>query len=143
MLYNLANPLQAESFKLRCKRLIEAKCAVELKSKKVRTLASNRYLHVTISYVAGFLGETTDYVKRNYFKLCANRDLFLRTRHDNIVGREVQYLRSSSQLTTEEMSIAIDRWRDFSAQTIGLYIPSPEERELVFQMEIEVGRANE
>ena len=67
--------------------------------------------------------------------------MFVRTKTDFFTGEQRKVMRSSSDLTTEEMTIAIERFRNWSADKAGIYIPSPEEHRLVQQMEIEVQRA--
>jgi len=56
---------------------------------------------------------------------------------------EVTRLRSSRELSTDELTLTLERFRNWSARVAGVYIPSPDEHELVERMEVEVGRARE
>lgn len=138
MQYNLNNPLDRERFKLRCNALYKKESVVELVEKTFRTPNQNRYLHLIIGVVAMDTGVGLEYAKREYFKKLCNHDLFCVTRMDKFSG-EVEIIRSSTELTKEEMSIAIDRFKRWGAEQ-GIYIPSPGDEELLKQIEIEMGR---
>ncbi len=142
-LYDLSNPLDAENFKLRCNSLYKKGCIAELTEKKPqRTIKQNRYLHVILSYFGLRTGNTLDYVKRQYFKVHCNPELFIIEREDALLGK-VKKLRSSAELTTEEMTLAIERFRNWAALEAEIYIPTPEDHERIQLMEIEVGRAKQ
>lgn len=142
-LYDLSNPLQAESFRLRSTALLKKQCVVELTEKKPpRTSQQNRYLHAALGYFGALTGNTLDYVKRYYFKAHCNPELFIIEKEDVLLGK-VRTLRSSADLTTDEMTLAIDRFRNWAAQEAEIYIPSPEEHRLVQMMEIEADRARQ
>lgn len=139
MLYDLNNPLQRESFKVKSEALVKKGGIVELTEKKQRrTNQQNAYLHTILSYFAGEIGETMEYVKRHYFKVLCNKDLFVLDVEDKYLGK-IKVLRSSADLDTGEMTTAIERFRNWAA-TEGVYIPSPDEQNLVQLMEIEVSR---
>lgn len=48
-------------------------------------------------------------------------------------------LRSSKDLTKEEMSTAIDRFKRWASEQ-GIYIPEPEDTERLREIEVEMGR---
>ena len=81
-------------------------------------------------------------MKREYFKKLVNSATFIREREDKFLGK-IKYLRSSADLTTEEMSISIDRFRDWASQSAGIYLPNPDEDRLISLMEIEIERNKE
>lgn len=138
--YDLSNPLQAEQFKLRANRLFSQKTVVELSEKKPgRTIRQNKYLHLILAYFASECGCTAQWVKREYFKKLVNPETFIRESEDRFMGR-VKYLRSSAELTTEEMTLAIERFRNWASQEAGIYIPSSDEPRLIRAMEVEVER---
>lgn len=139
MLYDLSNPLQNESFKVKAEALAKKGGIVELTEKKQqRSLAQNRYLHLILAYFALEIGESPEYVKRHYFKVLCNKDMFVREVDDKFLGK-IKVLRSSSDLDTGEMTTAIERYRNWTASE-GVYIPSSDEQNLVQQMEIEISR---
>lgn len=139
MLYDLSNPLQNESFGVKAEALRKKGCIVELTEKKPqRTANQNRYLHSILAYFGLEVGETAGYVKRYYFKLLCNKDTFVVEKEDKFHGK-IQVLRSSADLDTAEMTVCIERFRNWASGE-GVYIPSPEEHLLVQQMEIEISR---
>lgn len=141
MLYDLQNDLQAENFKKRVNALFKKRCIVELTEKKPqRTLKQNAYLHAALGYFGMQFGYTIEEVKTWYFKDTCNSELFVRYKTDSITGMQRKALRSSAELTSDEMTVAIERFRNWAADVAGVYIPSPEEHRLVEQMEIEVMR---
>lgn len=116
MLYDLKNPLQYKSFEARTKKLLsECKDIVELTVRRPgRTLQQNKYLHLLLGYVASITGNTQEYIKTEYFKLHVNPDIFVYHVQDPILGN-VRRLRSTKELDTEQMSLSIERFRNFAA----------------------------
>lgn len=140
MVYDTSNPLDKANFLLRAKKLADKGAIIELTEKKPRrTLPQNSYLHVTIAYFASQYGCTTEWAKQRYFKQLVNPELFVREKDDEFLGR-VKYLRSSADLDVSEMSLAIDRWRNWCSMEASIYIPSADEAILIQQMEAEVNR---
>lgn len=141
MIYDLSNALHLESFKLRCNALVKKRVIVELTERKSRrTSQQNRYLYVIIGLLASELGETTEYVKEQYFKRLCNPEIFIRTKEDQFRGN-IEVVRSTSDLDTAEMSTAIDRFRNWAA-TEGYYLPSPEDDAMLAMAEREIIRNN-
>ena len=142
-LFNLSNPLDNANFLLRAKKLAESGKIVELTEKKPkRSLPANRYLHVILAYFGTQTGNTTEWVKQQYYKKLVNPDLFIREKEDKYLGK-IKVLRSSADLDTAEMSLSIERFRNWAAQEVGIYIPSADEAILIQQMEIEIERNKE
>lgn len=140
MQYDGSNPLQAQQARTKLEKMIKEQKVFELTEKKPkRSLSQNKYLHVILSYFGCQIGETMEYVKRNYYKILCNKDTFVREREDKFLGR-IKYMRSSAELDSAEMSMTIERFRNFASAQCGIYIPSPEEERLIQLMEIEVER---
>ena len=128
---------------LRAKKLAESGKVIELTEKKPRrSLPQNKYLHVILAYFGTQTGNTLEWVKQQYYKKLVNPDLFIREKEDKYLGR-IKVLRSSADLDTAEMSLSIERFRNWAAQETGIYIPSADEAILIQQMEIEIERNKE
>lgn len=141
MIYNLSSPLDKANFLLRAKKLAESGVIVDLTEKKPRrSLPQNKYLHVILAYFGAQTGNTLEWVKQQYYKKLVNPDLFIREKEDKYLGR-IKVLRSSADLDTAEMSLSIERFRNWAAQEAGIYIPSADEAILIQQMEIEIERS--
>ena len=143
MRYDGSNALHAAQARAKLEKLIRDSKVFDLTEKKPhRTLLQNAYLHVLISYFACQTGNTAEWVKREYYKKLVNPSLFIREREDPFMGK-VKYLRSSADLTTEDMSLSIDRFRSWASESAGIYLPSPDEGRLISLMEMEIERNKE
>ena len=138
MIYNLSDPLQKEQFKLRCNKLYSESKTVELTEKVgKRTLKQNSYLHLILSYFALQYGESMEFVKVEFFKKLVNPDTFVLEKEDRILGK-VKFLRSSAKLTQKEMTDCIERFRNWAAKEAYIYLPAPNEHDMVGAMRMEV-----
>ena len=138
-LYNLKNVYDRKKFKEACNQMVLNNEYVELKKKKTqRSLAQNSYLHCLLGYFASEFGYTLEEVKFDIFKKICNRDIFEKKRV-NRRGQQVTYIRSRTELDKDEMTTAIERFRNYSSAQCGLYLPSPHEGEMLFfaQQQIE------
>lgn len=142
MLYDLSNALQAESFKTRCNFLYKKGGIVELNDKANRTKKQNAYLYLLFGYFGVETGNNVETVKNEYFKAAVNPDYFVRQKYDSVLKHDRTYLRSTRDLTVEEMCICIDRFKIWSAKEAGIYLPDAEDKEKVRYMELEVERNN-
>lgn len=138
MQYDLTSDFQRKAFLSRVDNLLEKGCLVELTEKSVRTKGQNNYLHLLLGVVAMETGNNLEYCKECYFKRLCNKDLFVTTKTDKFAG-QVEVIRSSADLTKEEMSMAIDRFQRWGAEN-GIYMPNPGDESLLREIAIEMGR---
>ncbi len=132
MIFNLDNEYDSSRFREYIHKLFAEKATVELKRKHpTRSLSQNNYLHALLGFFACEYGCSADEAKVDFFKRLCNKDLFERTRY-NRAGERITYLRSSAELTTAEMRLAIERFRNWSAEVAGVYLPASEERNFLF-----------
>lgn len=138
MIFNLKNPYEAQQFKDYCNKVYD-ECIkaplgiVEVKKKhRQRSDSQNRYLHVCLGYFASEFGLSLEEVKQDIFKRKLSNDIF-QVERVNKRGQKVKRLRSSSDLDAQEMTTAIERFRNWSSAVAGLYIPSPNETEALFE----------
>lgn len=138
MIYDLSNPYDREKFKRRVNALYQRQNVVELSEHKPRrSTPQNSYLHLLLGMFAMETGNTLEFVKQEYFKRLVNHDLFVERRHDKFAG-EIEALRSSRDLNTEEMTTAIERFRNWSASEADIYLPAPNEQEFLDSIEREM-----
>ena len=138
MVYDLSKELDKKRAAERFQFLLNKGVKIELtERKKKRTIQQNAYLHALIGYFAIETGNTMEWVKQKYFKLLCNKELFVREKEDEFLGH-VKYSRSSADLDTGEMTLAIERFRDWASQEVGIYLPEPHETEMLEQIEIEI-----
>lgn len=139
MLYDTSNTLDKNRAIERFKFLSNKGKIIELKEKrKIRNLSQNSYLHLILSWYALEMGETLEYTKREIFKKEVNPDLFCY----DFINRKTEEIRkelkSTSILDTKEMTIAIERFRNFSSINFGIYLPEPEDLVNIREMERQI-----
>lgn len=143
MLFNLRNAYEHERFKAYVNKLYQERAIVEVKKKHPgRTLRQNSYLHLLLGYFGCEYGCSLEEAKVDFYKRTCNRDLFER-RTVNKRGKEITYLRSSADLSTAEMTLSIERFRDWSASVAGIYLPAAGETEMLIHAQREVERNKE
>ena len=138
MVYDLSSDFQRKSFLSRMDNLMEKGAVVEQTEKTFRSPNQNRYLHLLIGVVAIETGNTMEDAKKWYFKETCNPDLF-HVQHRDKMGNCIDHIRSTAELTKEEMSTAIDRFKRWGAEN-GIYMPNPDDASLLKAIEIEMGR---
>lgn len=142
MIFNLTNPYDRDECKAYITKLFDEKAVVEVKKKHPnRTLSQNRYFYLILGWFSCETGYSIDEVKIDIFKRLCNRDWFVR-KHINKRGQEVEYLRSSADLDTAEMTACIERFMNY-ASAQGIYLPSPDERSFLLYIEQEMERQKE
>lgn len=138
MIYNLTNPYDRQKFREKVNQLFKERAYVELRKKKTqRSLAQNSYLHLLLGYFASEFGFTLDEVKIDFYKRKCNPDIFEVTR-TNKRGQQVKTLRSSSDLDKREMTLSIERFRNWAAAECGLYLPAPNETDALMYAQQQV-----
>ena len=136
MLYNAEKEIDAQRAISRLTELVSKRKRFEIiEKKKIRSLSQNNYLHLILSYFALDYGETLEYIKLEYFKKLVNKDIFEFEFQNRITGEcRIEY-RSTADLKTDELTLAIDRFRNYSSKHAGIYLPEP--KDLAFLQEIQ------
>ncbi len=138
MIYDLSRDLDRSRFEARAAALTRKRAVVDLSERTGRTKAQNRYLHALLGALAMETGVTLQYAKEWYFKRLVNPGIFEVKRNDPYLG-EVTELRSSADLSVEEMARAVDRLKRWAAQE-GIWLPEPGDEERLKEIEIEMAR---
>ena len=116
MIIDSSNQVEVIRAEQRFKWLVEHKKTFELKEKRTkRTYSQNNYLHLLLSYFGLELGYTLAESKQMYKGL--NKDVFIYQKNGQ------QFIRSSADLDTKEMTITIDRFKNFASVEAGVYLP--------------------
>lgn len=134
MKFNLAMPgenIKAFNF---LSELSEKQSVVEVKKISLRrSLSQNNYLHLLIGAFGAHFGYTLDEAKLIYKKI--SRDLYFYNKKGHV------FIRSSADLTKEEMAKTVDAFMKFSANN-GYELPLATNQEWLRQIENEVERSN-
>ena len=86
-------------------------------------------------------GCSEDYAKSEYFKKGVNKDIFEVIKISKKSKREFTDYRSTADLDSAEMTIAIDRFRNWSGQN-DIYLPAPNEREFLAEIQVQIDNSN-
>lgn len=141
MIYNAQKPTDVELANKRFNSLIEGEKRFELTEKKGnKTPKQNRYLHLIIGFFAIESGYTMEYVKREFFKIQCNLEIF-KVVENGIFG-EMEGLRSWAELDTREAALSITRFRNWSNDTAVIYLPEANEMEHLKFIEEQLSKYN-
>lgn len=140
MIFDLSNPIDLQKYITYTKKLIDKKGFVDVLDKQKRSLNQNSYLHVIISHLAIDKGLDVEYVKLHFYKLEANKDLFpvVKESANFLTGEVIKYYRSSRDLTKEEFTLSIERFRNWSNEVAECYLPSSDEHEFLMYIQKEI-----
>lgn len=109
MKYNLNDVEERNKAKEYWDKLWDGRKVVELKEvRKYRTLNQNNYLHLLLGAFGLNFGYTVEESKQIFKRL--SKDIFYYEKSS------VNFLKSTAELDTKEMSTAIDRFMDYSAE---------------------------
>ena len=139
MLYDLSKAVDVERIRTKLEYDTRHGNLVSYERKVIRTKRQNSYLHLLLGAVAVETGNPLEYVKQEYFKALVNPALFVRQKEDAFLHQQRNVLRSSRDLTTEEMNLAIDRFKRWAAEN-GIYLPEPGDEERLREIALEMAR---
>lgn len=124
MKYNLSDEKEKSQALEYFDKLIKNKSIVEIK-KCVgrRTYAQNNYLHLLLSICALEIGETLEFFKEFIWKRHIAKDIFQTIYINPKTNEEREDWRSSGEVDTHEMAIAIDRLLMWAAKEISIELP--------------------
>lgn len=139
MKYDGANPLHVQQARAKFEKLIKEQKVFDLTEKKPqRSLSQNKYLWLLIGYWAtqtGYTKEESEFIYKE-----VNKDIYFVEKE--IAGMKTIYVRHTYELNTKEMSLSVEKWRNWSAmnEVFPVYLPAPNEEYLLQLAQIEVDR---
>ena len=128
MKYNLKKEIDQQNARTYLDKLIETESKVELKKMhRKRGISQNAYLHVLLTLWGNehgyYMNESKDEIKRALGYTYKKEVVSLET--GELVTRE--FFKETSKMDSRELSIFIEKFRDWSSATCGLYLPSVED----------------
>lgn len=128
MIYDVSNILNKKKAIDRFKYFLDKKKTFELTEKRpLRTLSQNNYLHLILSWYALEYGDTVKHTKEELFKKQLSPDIFKTEFVNKKTGEIRDDWKSSANIDTKQMTIAIDRFRNYASKEAGIYLPSPDD----------------
>ena len=139
MIYNPANEIDVQRSVDKLKYFIKKKKVFELKQKQVsKTYPQIKYVHLIMGWFALEYGETMEYVKLNYFKRLVNPEIFEFEFINRKTGEVRIEYKSLADISKEQLTLAINRFRDYASKEGGIYLPEPRDLAILQQIEIEL-----
>lgn len=141
MIYDPNSKLECQQAIEKIKHFIAKGQKFELKAKyPKRSISQNSYLHLILTWFGLETGYTLQEVKQDIFKKEINPKIFYDGEIEKVKGIKVQRWRSSASIDTAEMNLAIDRFRNFSSNELGIYLPEPTDLALLTELEREISK---
>lgn len=142
MIYDPKIELDCKKAIEKLKHFISKGQTFELKAKyPKRSISQNSYLHLILTAFAIETGYTLEEVKQEIFKKHVNSDIFYEGEFEGAIpGVSIQRFRSSANLDTNEMTLAIDRFRNFASLELGIYLPELTDLVILHQIEQEISK---
>lgn len=136
MKYDLKNEQERKDAQDYLSKLLEQKVIVDITRKFTRrTYSQNNYLHLLLSYCALEFGETLEYFKHFVWKQHINKDIFLTQYVNPKTGEVRDDWKSSADLDTKQMTVAIERLLDFAPREMGIQLPSANDVDAMRRLE--------
>jgi hypothetical protein len=123
MKYNPKSDFDRKKAQIYFDKLMSGTTPFEVTSLKNRSSSQNAILHVFLSYLGLELGYPLDYVKLNIWKMQWLRDMFYVEDFNTKTGESFKRVRSSAELTAEEMSHAIEVLIEKASSECGVLFP--------------------
>lgn len=137
MIYNPSNQVDIQKAVEKIKYFIAKEQLFELKAKRViRTVSQNAYLHLLFGWFSLETGYTTDEVKQDIFKKIVNPNTFYEGEFGTLI--KIERWRSTAVLDTVEMTLCIERFRNYASKEAGIYLPEPGDLVMIQQIKIEI-----
>jgi hypothetical protein len=139
MLYNPEKEIDVQRAVEKFKYFVKHNKVFELSAKKVpKTYPQLKYAHLIMGWFAWEYGETLEYIKLEYFKKLVNPQIF----EYEFINRKTAEVRieykSLAGISKEELTLAINRFRDYSSKEAGIYLPEPNDLTLMREIEIQL-----
>lgn len=139
MKFNLANQKDKEDAVNYFNSILDSDCILEInKKRKTRTVSQNAYLHLLLTYVCYQIGESLSYFKQVIWKQIIAPEVFKDEYKNPLTGEVRENWKSSSDLDTKEMTMAINKLKHWSSMELGIYLPDANETDLLIQIEKEI-----
>jgi hypothetical protein len=139
MIYDSNSKLDCERAITVLKGFIAKGKKFELKAKHPkRSISQNNYLHLILTWFGIETGYTLEEVKQEIFKKHVNPNIFYEGEFGELI--KIERWRSTASLDTAEMTLAIDRFRNFSSIECSIYLPEPSDLVSIQELEREISK---
>jgi len=134
MKYNLDKEIDIQRSERRFKALLVKRGIIELKEVKHRSISQWGYLHLILTWFGMETGYTLEEAKLIYKRI--NKEIYTYTKNGDL------FYRSSADLDSADLTKSIDVFRDYSAREANIYLPLPNEHNLLKEIEVQASQTN-
>ena len=139
MIYNPKKEIDVKRAIEKLKHFISKGEPFELKRMRVsKSPNQNKYFHAILSWFAFEYGETTEYVKQEIVKKIVCPEIFKTERINKVTGEYREEWKSFADISKDETTYVINKFRDYSSKTAGIYLPTPEEKAFLQEIEVQL-----
>ena len=121
MYFDLTNDAQRQQFRECVERMLKRGSVVRLTDERPRTLEQNSFYQLLTAYFSSRTGIKAGWVRDRLIKRIVCPDIFIRD------GR----VRSSSELTSDEMRTVISRFQFYASSELGIELPDSDDYRMV------------
>lgn len=139
MIYNPQKEIDIKSAIEKLKYYIQKGRPFELKQMQVKkSINQNSYFHAIVSWFSFEYGEPADYVKQEIIKKIVCPEIFKTESVNKITGEVRADWKSFAVITKDETTYVINKFRDYSSKQAGIYLPTPEEKDFLKEIEVQL-----
>ena len=128
------NDAQRQQFREKVERMLKAGAIVRLTDEKPRTLEQNSYYQLLVAYFSSRTGNSPRWVRDTLVKRKICPDIFI---------TEGGRLRSTADLTSDEMRTVTSRFQFIAATEYGVELPDSDDYRLVISAARQVHQARD
>jgi hypothetical protein len=137
MWYDSKKPIDIQNAKEKFNEMVRQKKVFEIKEQfPLRSIDQNSYLHLILSWFSLETGFTLKETKKDIFKKLINPDLFCKDENGKALPEKEW--KSTAKIDTAEMTLAIERFRNYSSIEGGIYLPDPTEKKLLEEVRLKI-----
>ena len=139
MIYNPKKEIDINRAIEKIKYFIQKGIPFELKRmQEKKSFSQNNYFHLILGWFAFEYGEPAAYVKQEMIKKIICPEIF-KTEFINKITGEVRIdWRSFANISKDETTYVINKFRDYSSKQAGIYLPIPEEKDFLKEIEVQL-----
>lgn len=137
MIYDCNIDFDINRAKTRFEQLLNKRKKIKLEEITTRSIQQNSYLHLIIGWFSIEYGDTLEYCKKEFYKKTCNKELFEFEKTNKFTGEISKDYKSSKELTKDQMTLSIERFRNYSSKN-GIYLPSADEKNFLESISFEL-----
>jgi hypothetical protein len=139
MIYNPKKQIDVTRAIEKIKYFIQKGQLFELKRmQEKKSLNQNSYFHAIVSWFAFEYGESAEYVKQEMIKKIICPEVFKSEFTNKSTGEVRTDWKSFSVISKDETTYVINKFRDYSSKQSGIYLPTPDEKDFLQEIEVQI-----